>query len=146
MPVIIAEVVRILDTPLYASAAPFDICVVVSTLVVYVTDIIVGNTFGILEINIAAVLLTTGDYICVSDGVCACGDVARPVNSQQINRDSRVLLENPEAFGRRQLVFSVIPQEILILTLFRYSHLPADSLRDESSLQFGTVHGAADHY
>ena len=145
MPVVV-EVIKILDTPFFGSAAPLDICVVVLALVVHIPDVVVGNTFGILGVDIASVLQTIGDYVCISDSVCACGDIAGPIYSHQVVRDSRALLENPEALGCREVVFAIIPQKVLILAFLRYSHLPVDSLRDKLSVQLCGVYGAADVY
>jgi hypothetical protein len=115
MPAVIAEVIEILDTPFSGSAAPLDIRVVVLVLVVYIPDVVVGNTFSILGIDITSVLRTIGDYVCISDSVCACGDIAGPVYLQEVGRDSRALLENPETFGCREVAFAVIPEKVFLL-------------------------------
>jgi hypothetical protein len=99
MPVVIAEEIEVLDTPFSGSAAPLDICVVVRDLVVHIPDVVIRNIFGILGIDIASVIRITGDYVCVSDSMCVCGDIAGPVYPQQVGWDSRALLENPEALG-----------------------------------------------
>ena len=145
MPVVIAEAVEILDAPFSGAATIVNICVIVLALVVYITAVIVGSPFSILDIDIASVLITTGDYICVSDSVCDWRDVAGPVDSNKVVRYCRALLENPETFGCGKVVFTVIPQKVLILAFFRYAHIPVDSLRDKLSVQLGAVYGAASH-
>src|SRR4030042_6461341 len=67
VPIIIAKVIGVLDTPLSSSAAPLDIRMVVLALVVQVPDMVVRNAFGILRIYIASVLWTVGHYVCVGE-------------------------------------------------------------------------------
>lgn len=55
MPVVIAEVFEILDTPFSSAATLLNICVIVLALVIYITNVIVGNIFSILDIDIASV-------------------------------------------------------------------------------------------
>jgi hypothetical protein len=116
MPVVIAEVVEILDAPFPGAATIVNICVVVLALVVYITAVIVGSPFSIPKIDIAScVQRTNRDYICVCDIVCDWRDVAGPVDLNKVVRYCRTLLENPEAFGCGKVVFTVIPQKVIIL-------------------------------
>ena len=84
VPVVIAEVIGVLDKPFCGSAAPFNIYVVVLALVVQIPDVVVRSAFGVLGVYIATVLRTIGNYVCISDGVCACGDTTGPVYSHQV--------------------------------------------------------------
>jgi len=84
VPFFIAELIGVLGTPFSSSAAPFNICVVVLALIVQVPDVVVGAAVSVPGVYIAPVLRTIGDYVCISDGVCACGDTTGPVYSHQV--------------------------------------------------------------
>ena len=105
---------------------------------------VVRSALGVLGIDIASVLRTTGDYVCVSDGVCTCRDIAGPVYLHQVGCVSRALLEDPEALRCREVTFAVVPQEVLILAFLRYVHRPMDSLGDELCMQPSGVNGPTD--
>src|SRR4030042_301244 len=120
VPVVITEVIEVLHAPFSGGAAPLDIRVVILGLVIQVPDMVVRDTCSIVGVDIASVHVTAGDYVCVFDSVCTFGDVAGPIYLQEVGRDSRALLENPEALGCREVVFAIIPLKVLILACLWY--------------------------